>query len=243
MEATLQCLHAHQHPPSATAAVTHATHPISQPGKPPRTAIALGRIANVIVDPIAAFAHVGADPTSALAFLALVIVRFTSVVAFYRPELTAARLAAGILFQLITIWPLTVALTLLLWVTSRAWGARTSWSSTYCVTVHVMLAYTLATVAIASASGAFLPESINVDLRHPPFTNLGTLADASANPALHAILVELDYRSAYALTLTFLGVRAFTADQDIPRAFRVVATCFVFNLVFATLRAFIRQTY
>jgi hypothetical protein len=220
--------------------VTLATHPISQPGKPPRATIALGRIANVVVDPIAAFAHVGTDPTSALAFLALVIVRFSSVVAFYRPELTPARLAAGILFQLITIWPLTLALTLLLWVTARAWGARTSWSSTYCVTVHVMLAYTLATVAIASASGALLPESANIDLRHPPFTNLGALADASANPVIHAILVELDYRTAYALALTFLGVRESTVDRDTPRTWLIVATCLAINFVVATLSTLAR---
>ena len=192
------------------------------------------------MDPIAAFTHVSTYPTAALAFLALVALRFTSVLVFYSPEVDAARLAAGVLFQLVTIWPLTIALSLLLWITSRAWGARTTWASSYCVTVHVMLAYTLATVAIASVAGAILPESSNIDLRHPPFTNLGALVNATANPITHALLVDLDYRSAYALALTFIGVRESTGDRSATRAGLVVATCFVANLLLTTLIAFVQ---
>ena len=220
--------------------MTHASHTIARQGKSPRTAIALGRIGNVIVDPIAAFVNLNTDPTSALAFFVLVALRFTSVLVFYHPDVDAARLGAGALFQLITIWPLTIVLTLLLWLISRASGARTSWASSYSVTVHVMLAYTLATVAIASVAGALLPESTDVELRHPPLTNLGAFVDKSANPLAHALLLELDYRSAYALALTYLGVRESDTDRSTSRAVRVVATCFAANLLFATLTAFVR---
>jgi hypothetical protein len=213
---------------------------MAQPRASSRTTVALGRIGNVIVDPVAAFAQVSTYPTTALAFLALVALRFTSVLVFYHPELDAARLAAGALFQVVTIWPLTIALTLLLWITSRAWNARTSWTSTYCVIVHVMLAYTLATIAIASVAGAILPETSNVELRHPPFTNLGALASAAANPVTHALLVELDYRSAYALALTFVGVRESALDRNASRAGFVVATCFAAHLLLAMVIAVAR---
>jgi hypothetical protein len=221
--------------------VTYASN-LAQPGRSSRTAFALGRIGNVIVDPPGAFATANTHPTSALAFLTLVALRFTSVVVFYHPDVDPTRLAAGVLFQVITIWPLTALLTVLLWTTSRAWGARTSWASTYCVVVHVMLAYTLATIAIASIAGAILPETTNVELRHPPFTNLGALADPTANPIAHALLVELDYRSAYALILTFIGVRESAADRATPRAWLIVATCFAVNLVFTTVTTFARQS-
>lgn len=202
---------------------------------------ALGRIGDVIVDPTAAFAHVDTTPTSALAFLTLIALRFTSILVFYHPDVDPARLAAGILFQLITVWPLTVVLTLLLWTTARAWGTRTSWSSTYCVVVHVMLAYTLATIAIASIAGAVLPENTHVDLRHPPFTNLGTLVSGTASPVVHALLGEVDYRSAYALVLVFIGVRESSDRHDSARARLIVATCFAANLALTTLTAFVRQ--
>lgn len=221
--------------------MTDASQTIAPPTGSSRTGIALGRIGNVIVDPIAAFAQVGTNPTSALAFLALVTLRFTSVLVFYHPDLDPARLAAGIVFQLVTIWPLTLALTLLLWITSRAWRARASWASTYCVTVHVMLAYTLATIAVASVAGAILPENTTVELRHPPFTNLGTLVDGDTNPVENALLVELDYRSAYALGLTVIGVRESTIDRNSSRAWRIVATCFAVNLLLATVTAVVRQ--
>ena len=222
--------------------MTYASHTIARPANSSRTVIALGRIGNVIVDPITAFGDVGSIPTSALAFLVLVALRFTSVLIFYHPDVDSARLAAGALFQLVTMWPLTIALTLILWIASRAWGARTRWTSTYSVVVHVMLAYTLATVAIASIAGALLPESTNVELRHPPFTNLGDLVNASAFPILHALLVELDYRSAYALVLTFFGIRECIDPRNSSRACLIVATCFALNLLFTVLTAFFRTS-
>lgn len=229
--------------PQRQTTVTHVSqHAIAHSGKSSRTAIALGRIGNVIVDPIAAFAHVDTAPTSGLAFFALVGLRFSSVLVFYHPAVDPARLAAGALFQLITIWPLTVVLTLLLWTTSRSWGARMSWTSTYCVVIHVMLAYTLATIAIASVAGAVLPASTNIELRHPPFTNLGALVNAESNPLAHALALELDYRSAYALMLTFIGVRVSTADHNSSRACLIVATCYCASLVLTVITTSARQT-
>lgn len=222
--------------------MTRASRTIAQPGTSSRIAIALGRIGNVIVDPVAAFAHVDRLPTSVLAFFALIVLRFTSVLVFYHPDLAPARLAAGALFQVITIWPLTVALTFLLWITSRALGARTSWASTYCVIVHVMLAYTLVTVAIASVAGSLLPESTNVELRHPPFTNLGPLVNASTHPVAQALLAELDYRAAYALTLTYIGVRESSVERSNSRAGLIVATCFAANLLLVVLVAYTRRS-
>jgi hypothetical protein len=224
-----------------TPTVTHASHTVAQAGQPSRTATALGRIGNVIVDPTAAFRSVATTPTSALAFFTLVILRFTSVLTFYRPEIDAPHLAAGVLFQLVTIWPLSAALTLLAWTASRAWGARASWASTYCVVVHVMVAYTLATVAIASVVGALLPENTTVDLRHPPFTNLGPLVDASTSPIAHALLVETDYRATYALILTFFGVRESSSDRNTSRAWLIVGTCFAANLLMTAITAYARQ--
>ena len=221
--------------------MTHASHSIARPSRSSRTAVALGRLGNLAFDPVAAFANVTADPTSALALFTLVALRFMSVLVFYHPDVDAARLTAGVLFQLVTIWPLTIALSLLLWITSLAWGARTSWTSAYCVTVHVVLAYTLATIAIASVAGALLPETTNVELRHPPFTNVGAFVDATASPIAHTLLVELDYRSAYALGLTFIGIRESTTDRDSSRSWLIVATCFAVNLVFAAIGAFVRQ--
>ena len=221
--------------------MTHASHSIAQPGRSSRIAIALGRIGNLIVDPVAAFAHVDRLPTSALAFFTLIALRFTSALVFYQPDVAPARLAAGALFQIVTIWPLTIALTFLLWITSRALGARTSWAGTYCVIVHVMLAYTLVTIAIASVAGAFLPESTNVELRHPPFTNLGPLVNASAHPVAHALVAELDYRAAYALTLTYIGVRESSVERSSSRARLIVAACFAANLLVVVLVAYMRR--
>jgi len=177
--------------------------------QPPRGgSIAVPRLIDVVLDPRAAFRDVRSHPTWGIALLALVMLRFGSVIAFYQPSITPAKLAAGVLFQLVTTLPLLLVTSTLLWVIAALWRAHISWASAACVTTHVMLAYTFLTVAVASGMGALLPASVDVDLRHPPFTNLSTLVSDAAPRWIFGIAREADVRSVYAVVLAWIGVRA-----------------------------------
>ena len=169
---------------------------------------AVPRVIDVVLDPRAAFQDVGSRPTWRIAFLALVVLRFGSLFAFYHPSTTPAKLAGGLLFQLVTILPQVVVVSTLLWVVAALWRARISWASAACVTTHVMFAYTLLTVAVASVAGAMLPESVDVDLRHPPFTNLSSVVADTAPAWALRLAMEADIRSFYAMVLAWIGVRA-----------------------------------
>jgi hypothetical protein len=129
--------------------------------------------------------------------------------------------------------------TTLLWVTTRLWGVRLGWSSAWCLTIHVTLAYTLATVAIAAVTGALLPESAEVDLRNPPFTNLGFLVADNQASVLHVLAAEMDVRSAYAGVLTWLGVRA-ASQARVGEAALIVFTCFAAATLAACAAALLR---
>lgn len=195
-------------------------------GLPDRTGAA-GRIGNVIVDPVAAFRDIGASPTWALAFVTIVALRFVSLIAFYRPDVSPVRLVAGVLFQVITVAPAVIVSGLVLWMAASVWRAGLSWPAAFSVAVHVHVAYTLATVLVASAAGALLPPSVELDLRNPPFTNLEPLARADA-PVARRLLWAADVRMAYAFALTYVGVSAATASADGRRGIRsarIVATC------------------
>lgn len=200
-------------------------HPATQrPATASAPGLAFGRVLDTFVDPVSAFESAGYRPTWFVAFLFLVFVRFGSVLAFYRPEVSVSKLAAGLLFQLGNVFPLAATATIL-WLVSRAWRACLTYASAWCVSAHVMLAHTLVTVAIASVAGALLPESVDVELRHPPFTNLAFLVDAAARPRLHAMFAELDVRSLYACVLAWIGVRAASSQNALP-VVGIVATCF-----------------
>ena len=195
----------------------------------PRTAAgerttALARIVDVVLDPGAAFAEVRSRPTWGVAFLALVALRFGSVLAFYNPETTPAKLVSGVLFQLVTLFPLVIATSTLLWIVALSWRSRLTYASAWCVATHVTLAHSLLTVAIASVAGALLPESVDVQLRHPPFTNVGFLVDATNNPLLHTLAAELDLRSGYEAALAWLGVRS-GSNASPWRSAGTVLTC------------------
>jgi len=204
---------------------------MSSPRVPPRRGlVALARVADIVVDPPAAFRDIDTQPSWGVAFLAIVGLRFGSVMAFYRPDTTPAKLLAGVLFQVATTLPLLAVTATLLWGVALAWRVRVSWASALCVTTHVVFAYTLCTVAIASVAGALLPDSVQVELRHPPFTNLAHLTDASESPAWHALAATADVRSFYALALAWIGVRSASKATALA-AGAVLATCFAVVVV------------
>jgi hypothetical protein len=174
----------------------------------PTRVSALARLANVVVDPRAAFRDVGMAPTWAAAFAALIALRFASLFAFYRPDTNPGKLVVGVLFQIVTVGPLLFLLSLVLWLVGVLWRARMSWATAVSIAVHVLFAYTLATVLVASVAGALLPASVEVDLRSPPFTNLEFLAGSDGNPAVRRLLALVDVRTAYALVLVSIGVGA-----------------------------------
>lgn len=219
---------------------------------------AAARLANVIIDPLAAFRGIDVKPTWALAFAALIALRFGSLFAFYRPDASPLKLVAGVLFQMMAVGPAVVVLALGLWTIARLWGVRVSWSSALAVTVHVMFAYTLATVVVASVAGALLPASAEVELRNPPYTNLAFLAGSQTSAVVRRLLAAADVRMVYAFALTYLGVaeaspdraaapaeaspdRASAAAESSPgghrrRAGRVVVTCVALQVI-ATIGA------
>ena len=195
-----------------------------------RRTAALARVADIVVDPPAAFRDIDTQPSWGVAFLAIVGLRFTSLLAFYHPDTTAAKLLAGVLFQVTTTLPLLAVTATLLWGVALACRVRVSWASALCVTTHVAFAYTLCTVAVASVAGALLPDSVQVELRHPPFTNLSYLTDASESPAWYALAAAADVRSLYALVLVWIGVRSASKATALTAA-AVVATCFAIVVV------------
>lgn len=190
---------------------------------------AAARLADVILDPRAAFHDIGASPTWALAFAVLTALRFGSLFAFYRPDVSPLKLVAGVLFQVLTVAPAMLVLALGFWAVAKLWRAPLSWSSALSVTVHALFAYTLVTVLIASIAGALLPASVDVDLRNPPFTNLAFVAGAQTPAVMRRLLALADVRAAYAFALAYVGVAAASSAPGMPaggrrRAAWVVAT-------------------
>lgn len=209
---------------------------ISPPASSHGSTTALARVADVVLDPVAAFRHADTQPTWGIAFLALVALRFGSVLAFYNPDTTPGKLLAAILFQLVTIFPLVAISAALLWVVALIWRARVTWASAWCVTTHVMFAYTLLTVAIASVAGALVPDTVEVELRRPPFTNLGFLVSASESPVWHALGTEADVRSLYAMALGWIGLRSAAGTTGWTSG-GVVATCVATEVLVAVASA------
>lgn len=179
----------------------------------------LARLGNALVDPVAAFRGIAADSPWAVAFGAIVAVRFASLFVFYRPAVTPLKLVAGVLFQVVTTAPLLVVASTLVWIAAKAWRVALGWVTSASIVAHVYLAYTVATVAIASVAGALLPDAADVDLRHPPYTNLASLTDSSAHPVLFRLLAEVDVRGVYAVMLLWLALRG-----AVPHAARKTVT-------------------
>jgi len=185
---------------------------------------------NLVVDPVAAFRGIRAHPPWALAFVVAIALRFGSLLAFYRPAVTPLKVVAGLLFQLATIAPAVLFASLVVWLAAKVWRVGVSWTSTFAVITHVYVGYTLATIAFASVAGALLPESAEVDLRHPPFTNFAPLLADPVSEVIRHLVGEVDVRSAYALLLLWLGLRGAE-----PNAIRSVVTNAVATIVVVRL--------
>jgi hypothetical protein len=188
--------------------VTSPGHATAAAHEPASASSASARLLNLVVDPVAAFRGIGPHPHWALAFVVVMALRFGSLFVFYRPAVTPLKVVAGLLFQLATIAPAVLFASLLVWLAAKVWRVGVSWTPTFSVVTHVCVAYTLATIAFASVAGAVLPESVNVDLRNPPFTNFTGVLGDSAPAIVRSLVEELDVRSAYALLLLWIGLRS-----------------------------------
>jgi hypothetical protein len=104
---------------------------------------------------------------------------------------------------------------LITWLAATAWRVSITWATAFSVLVHVYVAFTLATVGIASVAGALLPQSAEVDLRDPPFTDLTSLLGGTDSEVYHTLAGEIDVRSAYVLMLLWLGLRG--SSREAPR--------------------------
>lgn len=212
---------------SASRESTPAIAPDGRPG-------AIARVVDVVVDPRAAFREIAEKPSWLAALLTVVVVRLISLFAFYQPDASPGKLLAGIAFQFATITPMLLAATTLLWVSGHVWGVGFGWRSGFSIAVHVYLAYTIVTIAVASVAAATLPASVEVDLREPPFVNLRDLADPAQSPTLARLLGEADVRSVYALILVAVGITAAHPSASTARIVGVVASCFAVRVMVAT---------
>jgi len=212
---------------SATCAAPGAHEPASDSS-------AGARLLNLVVDPVAAFRGIGTHPRWALAFVFAIAIRFASLFAFYRPAVTPLKVVAGLLFQVATVMPTVLVASLVVWMAAMVWRLRVSWTPAFSVVMHVYVAYTLATIAFAGVAGALLPESADVDLRHPPFTNFAPLLGTSTSEVLLSLAREFDVRSAYALLLLWLGLRGAAPDAarcDVASAVAAIAVVRVAGVV------------
>jgi len=174
------------------------------------------RLVNLVVDPVAAFRGIADDSSWALAFVAAVGIRFGSLFIFYDPAVTGMKVIAALLFQILTVGATVLLVSLVAWLTARAWRVDVAWATAACILMHVYVAFTLATVAFASVAGALLPRSVDVDVRNPPFTNLTSLMGGTDSEILRTLVGEMDVRSAYVLVLLWLGFRG--AAPEAPRS-------------------------
>src|SRR5690349_4429755 len=188
------------------------------------------RLINVIVDPPAAFRGISDDAPWSLAFMAVVVVRIASLFVFYRPDVTPLKLVASVTFQVATIAPLLLVSSGLIWITARARRVAVGWGATFAIATHAYVAYTLATVAIASVAGALLPDSTDVDLRAPPFTNLAPLVAGTEHPLVLHLATEADVRALYVLWLLWFGLRALAPAEGRRRIASVLGTIVVVRL-------------
>ena len=174
------------------------------------------RLVNLMVEPGAAFRGIAHDPSWVLAFLAATGIRFGSLFIFYQPAVTPIKVIAGLLLQLVTVASTVLLASLVTWLTARAWGVAVSWATAFSILMHVYVASTLVTLAFASVAGALLPESVDVDLRNPPFTNLTSLLSETDSEVFRLLASEMDVRSVYVLMLMWQGLRG--AAPEVPRS-------------------------
>jgi hypothetical protein len=193
---------------------------------------AFAGVANVIIDPITWARGLARQPRWAVALACIVVVRFAGLVAFYGPSVSVGGVVAGVAFQVMTIVPAVVAVAFLFWTAALLCRTRLSWPVAFAIVTHVYFAHALVTTAIASVAGALLPATVDVDLRAPPFTNLGglVLADSSGGTA---IARAVDIRSVYAVGLAAIAIRAASPTAGWRRAWWAPAACFAVALLLA----------
>jgi hypothetical protein len=182
------------------------------------------RLVNLVVDPVAAFCGIADDPSWRLAFLVTVGIRFASLFIFYQPAVTPIKVLGGLLFQVLTVGPTVLLASLVAWLTARVWGVSVVWATAFSIVMHVCVAFTLATLGFASVAGAVLPESADVDLRNPPFTNVASLLRGTGPGVVRTLVGELDVRSAYVLVLLWLGLRSAAPNAPRSAVARVLLT-------------------
>jgi hypothetical protein len=197
---------------------------------------AVARLVNVVVDPTAAFRDLRAAHPWALAVVATIVLRIVSLLVFYDPELKPLKILASLAFQVGAVVPPLLVGTTAIWLLAMAWRLRIVWAQLFSICAHVTVAYTLATIACASVAGALLPDSTSIDIRNPPYTNLGFLYHGTGTVTLfHRLASEADIRSAYAAALLWLGLRVAGEAEPPPRKAGVVAAYVVASLVIVRL--------
>jgi hypothetical protein len=153
-----------------------------------------------------------------------------SLLVFYDPELRPLKILASLAFQVGAVVPPLVVGSTAIWLLAMAWRLRIGWAQLFSICAHVTVAYTLATIAFASVAGALLPDSASIDIRNPPYTNVGFLFHRMGTATLlHRLAAEADIRSAYAAGLLWLGLRV-AGEAEPPRKVGVVAASVVASL-------------
>ena len=184
----------------------------------------LARLVNVIVDPAAAFRGIDECAPWVAAFTAAVALRVASLFVFYRPDVTVPKVVASVLLQTVSSAFLLLVWSAIVWLATKAWRVNAAWTSVFSVVAHVYFVYTLWTIAVASVAGALLPERTDVDPQHLPFTNLAFFIDASAHGTIRRLVAEADVRAAYALALSWVGLRAAVPGESRARIAGVTGT-------------------
>jgi hypothetical protein len=198
------------------------------------------RLANLVVDPVDAFRGIACDPSWRLAFLAAVGVRFGSLFVFYEPSVTPIKALGGLLLQVLTVAPTVLLSSLVVWLVARVWRVNVAWATAFSILMHVYVAFTLATLAFSSVAGALLTESVDVDLRNPPFTNLTSLVGGTDSDVVRTLAGEMDVRSTYVLVLLWLGLRGAAPDAPRSAIARALLTIAVVRVVGVTAVSLLR---
>ena len=198
------------------------------------------RLVNLVVDPVDAFRGIVCDPSWRLAFLAAVGVRFGSLFVFYEPSVTPIKALGGLLLQVLTVGPTVLLSSLVVWLVARVWRVNVAWATAFSILMHVYVAFTLATLAFSSVAGALLTESVDVDLRNPPFTNLTSLVGGTDSDVVRTLAGEMDVRSTYVLVLLWLGLRGAAPDAPRSAIARALLTIAVVRVVGVTAVSLLR---
>ena len=198
------------------------------------------RLVNVVVDPADAFRGIACDPSWTLAFLTAVGIRFGSLFVFYQPAATPIKVLGSLLFQVLTVGATVLLSSLVVWSAARAWRVNVAWATAFSILTHVYVAFTLATLAFASAAGALLAQSVEVDLRNPPFTNVTWLVGGTNLEIVRTLAGEIDVRSAYVLLLLWLGLRGAAPEAPRSAMARTLLTIAVVRVAEATAVSLLR---